>query len=476
MASQVRGGSRAGKRNYGNKSKFFAEIKELAKFAGVRRKDLPVVLGPNLRRAWRIDPSLDNPALRETVEHELEALLDNEVKDEPKKYAVLRVGFNLCSQDFRTDLTAEDTLGERLKCCSSDTRRDEWEPSGREVPGYLKLVDLKPDAAANNIDAAIEENLAPAIRHRLDQLTEPAHQEPSPEAPPLRPDPSPQDLAPQESPASVLDVARARWRQPSYLIGGTAVLAVLALGTLGLVYGMHPSASDQSNTPVLVQDVSVSELVPIPAASYVFPGIFRPSNSDLKALDQAAIDPSAFDAWFASRGAVMADSIMITMTLRGNAPGETVVPQIQVFGKCSAPLDGTLFSSSNSGQPGAAEIGFNLDDNDPIAQNAVGGNLQGSYFQDHTITLDQGEPQAVSIVAETSRHYCTFSIKLTVQPATGPSIVETVTNNGAPFRITALLPPGTDGKPYAGYQALYVGGVTTHSGGWQPENPATSLG
>jgi hypothetical protein len=33
--------SRKGKPNYGGKSAIFAELKELAKFAGVRRPDLP---------------------------------------------------------------------------------------------------------------------------------------------------------------------------------------------------------------------------------------------------------------------------------------------------------------------------------------------------------------------------------------------------------------------------------------------------
>jgi len=150
---------------------------------------------------------------------------------------------------------------------------------------------------------------------------------------------------------------------------------------------------------------------------------------------------------------------------------------LQVIKSCQPPLNGTLFYSPPAGEEDTIGIGFNLDNPTSIAQHYKGHELSGDYFAEHTISLTRGEVQTLQIVAKTTQYYCEFTLKLIVVSGSTKT-TETITDDGAPFRVTAIHREGRGPGPLSYYQVLYVGGVAPGAihGAFTPQNPATYAG
>jgi hypothetical protein len=145
------------------------------------------------------------------------------------------------------------------------------------------------------------------------------------------------------------------------------------------------------------------------------------------------------------------------IVLQGNAVGQTtVITGMNVVKQCSQPLAGTLLYSPSAGQDDDIEIGFNLDDRFPVAQNYQSGRLSGNYFEQHTISLRHGETQTLLVHATTRHYFCKFTYQILVDTG-GRQVAEQVTDNGHPFTVTA-------GIKADDYKAFYIGGVASTTG------------
>ena len=96
------------------------------------------------------------------------------------------------------------------------------------------------------------------------------------------------------------------------------------------------------------------------------------------------------------------------------------------------------------------------------------------FFGTHTVSLRQGEQFTFEVDASTTKHFCKFTLAMTVLDG-DKTVTENVTNNGQPFQVTAMLVnnPTKPGR-FLAYQVLYI--PETNSFGdsmWARDNPNT---
>jgi hypothetical protein len=252
-------------------------------------------------------------------------------------------------------------------------------------------------------------------------------------------------------------------------VGGLITAAVIAAVTAAVTVAVTQHAAVARNTtvrhgtPVNIDSVTVLRTAQ-QAGIYVFQRIVRLSRPELQALNRLQGDTAAYDAWFRRRGGVDPFQSHVQLVVEGNANQPARIINITVVKSCQAPLTGTLFDNPPaSGQPGLP-INFDLDSPQSIAQSRDG----HDYFPMSTIVLKPGEVQVIEITASTGRHYCQYSLQLTVLVGKH-AITENVTNDGKPFQVSALYK-----SPH--YHALYVGGVISPdpTGGFVQEGPGTN--
>jgi len=151
-------------------------------------------------------------------------------------------------------------------------------------------------------------------------------------------------------------------------------------------------------------------------------------------------------------------------------------------------LNGTLFYSPPEGNDLSTQLLVNLDSPNSapsyIASDQNGDTTSGKdFFGAYTVSLAQGQQYTVKVVASTAAHYCTFTLDMTVLDGE-QTVVEHISNNGQPFRVTAMIDPDP-GTPrpgeYAAYRMLYIGGVFSPGHGqnsfgnalWARADPST---
>jgi len=160
------------------------------------------------------------------------------------------------------------------------------------------------------------------------------------------------------------------------------------------------------------------------------------------------------------------------------------IPDIRVSKICQAPLQGPIFVGqgrlSGSGPVGGTQLGINLDSPNPEVMVAPGWDVskwRREYASGPPVIIPAGGTHEFPIRAIALHHACEFWIVLVV--VDGDKVRrQTFSDDGQPFRVSALLPgvlkrqkPG--GHPYVGYPRLYVGGSASpwRDGSWVRENP-----
>ena len=250
-------------------------------------------------------------------------------------------------------------------------------------------------------------------------------------------------------------------------VGGlvTAVVIAAVTAAVTVVVTRHVAAAQnipaRHGPPVKIDSVTVLR-TNSQAGTYVFQRTVNLSQSDLQSLNQLQGNTPAYDAWFRSRGGVDPSSSNVQLVVEGNADQPTRITNITLAKSCQAPLVGTLFDNPPAaGQP-ALLINFNLDSPQSIAQAPDG----HDYFPKSTVVLNPGEVQVIEATASTTLHYCQYNLQLTVLVG-DHTTVETVTNDGKPFQVSALY------KSTASYHALYAGGIDSPdpTGGFVQERP-----
>lgn len=259
----------------------------------------------------------------------------------------------------------------------------------------------------------------------------------------------------------------ARW--VAGLATAAAVAAVTTVVTIVVTQHVEaaPGAVIRHGPPVRIDSVTVLRTA-VQAGTYIFQRSLHLSQPELHSLNELQDGTPAYDAWFRSRGGVDPSESHVQLIVEGNAGQPTRITDITMVKSCEAPLTGALFLSPTAGNEGSILINFNLDSPRSVAETPNGKN----YFSNYTITLQPGEVQVIQISASTQHYYCQYSLQLTVLVGANKSI-ETVTNDGKPFQVTAVYGSSR-------YHALYIGGIATPAGypagSFVQENPATNVG
>jgi hypothetical protein len=225
--------------------------------------------------------------------------------------------------------------------------------------------------------------------------------------------------------------------------------------------------------PVTIESAQYQEVFGF-GNSFAFPRQLTPAQAS--SFNSGQEDYPNYMTRIAAIGGVQIRDAAVEIVLRGNAKQTVTIPSIEIVSHCAAPVSGTLLYSPSAGSPPSILIGFNLDSEFPIAQNANYGQLSGSYFANHTISLQPGEIETLVLHALTTRQYCTFTYKLIVDTADG-QVTESVDNRGKPFAVTALLTEklSNGNTSYGKYRTMYAGGVGSPNpnGTFERVNPNT---
>lgn len=190
-------------------------------------------------------------------------------------------------------------------------------------------------------------------------------------------------------------------------------------------------------------------------------------------LNAAKAGDPAHQAWFTAQGAVDVDATVVQIIVEGNRGHLVRIVDIQPVVTCAAPLTGTLFLSPSQGGDRTTQLFVDLDSpRRTLAYSILGGNglvtTGEDYFGNYTVSLAQGEQQTFELKATSEKHYCTFTLNMTVVDG-AQTVVEHISDDGRPFAVSALV---LTAGHYSSYRALYVGGVFAPDG-WVREDPAT---
>ena len=203
--------------------------------------------------------------------------------------------------------------------------------------------------------------------------------------------------------------------------------------------------------PVLIDSVMYQQAAD-DGFTYAFPGEL--TNQQVASMNNLPVSFQDYINEVTSIGGTNVGDTDVQIVLRGNAAGQTaVIAGMDVAKNCQSPLNGTLLYSPSAGEDNDIEIGFNLDDEFPSAQNYQSGRLSGSFFGSHTISLAKGETETLLVHAVTRQSFCQFTYRLLVDTGSR-EVAEVISENGKPFTVTAGLKSGA-------YEALYAGGVAS---------------
>jgi len=287
---------------------------------------------------------------------------------------------------------------------------------------------------------------------------------------------------------------RAATRSGRYQIAATVIGVLLTAGSgyaVWLLTQSHSASSESgsssirsaeqsSNQPVKIEQVS--QIYTGPNYSFVVPGKLQLTSAQLSDLNQRERTSSTYLGTFeTAHHSVALTSGYISATLMGNEPRTITITSLEVIKSCQPPLAGTFFFTPSAGESNTISLGFDLDSQDLYAQNTIAGRTySGNFFQDHVITLTQGETHTLAIYVTSYHYYCKFSFRMTVATPKGV-LTESIMNGRRPFQLTAFAGSSdvdTGAMNLSAYRAVYVGGLadTQNDANWIEVNPATYNG
>jgi len=216
-------------------------------------------------------------------------------------------------------------------------------------------------------------------------------------------------------------------------------------------------------------------------------GLGQLSVNDEVLLTGAADSVSEFNEWMRDRGGVDVDASFMKLIVTGQRRSGVAITDMRAkIENCGSPLNGALLYGPPEGERENTQIGFDLDENVPVARQvdpdkSFGdrGYLGREYFKVHTDPLDLGEDQVFSIVAMTRSRYCAWYIDMGVFV---DGHIQHITigykpdgsQGQKPFEITARadLRNGKKGS-FSVYRELYVLDRSTAPAGFISADPRT---
>ncbi|GAA1627090.1 hypothetical protein ACFQY4_14520 [Catellatospora bangladeshensis] len=179
-------------------------------------------------------------------------------------------------------------------------------------------------------------------------------------------------------------------------------------------------------------------------------------------MDAGDIEP--LRSWARGRGGADPEVSFLKLVVEGRLKSTTVrIVNIKAsVVRRGEPLAGTLLMAGPQGGDTLTSIGFDLDENEPVARTLDGktGKFGSPYFStQETTTLSHGEQVVFQITARTERHYVEWCVELQLVVDRKLESYRTCPN-GKAMRTTAFHErPGPRGKPEVdprAYQTLYV--------------------
>jgi hypothetical protein len=137
-----------------------------------------------------------------------------------------------------------------------------------------------------------------------------------------------------------------------------------------------------------------------------------------------------------SEGAVGVGETYLRISLQGNHETPVVIQNVRAIVERHKPLRHTSVVCPLEGMFDVISMGFNLDDEDPIARTYENGRLGPPYFEGSGISLARGEPVEIAVTAITESCYCEWTMQL-VAIVDGEQQTFTLDDHGRPFRTTA---------------------------------------
>jgi hypothetical protein len=272
--------------------------------------------------------------------------------------------------------------------------------------------------------------------------------------------------------------SRPWWKRRFVWVGGV-LAAVLTATVVNVLTGQAQKIIDSATAPRYdgpPVKVALVSLERSDYGSYVFPNRLELRTEELRSLNEAGhdySDPARYDTWFRSRGGVEAGLSNVKVVLEGNRDHPVRIIGMRPIKHCQAPLLGSIFYSPPAGAEPSITIGFDLDSTRSIARTVTDdGQWRGDYFANYTVGLKPGEQQTLQIAFKAHRHYCEYTLALTIVDE-DRTVTQVVDNNRKPFRITGWPLDRRSDVEFRRYQAMYIGGAASPKDGFIRVDPLT---
>jgi hypothetical protein len=275
------------------------------------------------------------------------------------------------------------------------------------------------------------------------------------------------------------------------LIVVTAVLTTLAnlatiavVGVAGRVGGwLWEAFRDEDPVRVIVvleRDQQVQ------GEMWVFPHAIFPAEQDAQLLAEASDRIEEFRTWARQNDGADAEITVLKLVIEGlRADTVRVIGmRARLDQPRGAPLTGTLLYAPTQEGIDITEIGFDLDENDPVAR-TVSENASpratdyfgASYFgTQQTKTLQRGEQEVFQITARTLRSYLEWHIEVTLLVDGDEQTID-ARPAGTNIRTTALNQSSSQDPynmiNYPAYQRLYAWDFNRVPNGFVQQDPRT---
>jgi hypothetical protein len=228
-------------------------------------------------------------------------------------------------------------------------------------------------------------------------------------------------------------------------VAGATVITLLLTGVIPSVLNQFVNSAQLKDAIRPGQDIIVNESmyypdgegVPLPV---VVIGSYRPSAELVRELSHTGAAASlALQNQIRGADGVDVGNVFIRIVLQGNRNETIRILNIYpVDLRRSAPLDGVLFDINGQGEDTNIQMGFNLDQPVPQALNINNPDILTSqpFFEEHTISLADGEQSVLVVQASTTCYSSSFDLAINYM-VDGAMRTEILDNDGKPFAVTA---------------------------------------
>lgn len=191
-------------------------------------------------------------------------------------------------------------------------------------------------------------------------------------------------------------------------------------------------------------------------------------------VDSSGARNSGDGEWYREHGGTALEVGMATILLRNMTAVDLTVTDITARAQCAPPEHQTYVSLITGGAGNAvAAIGLDLEATQSRAVEMDfrdGPELtERTYFVEHSLKIGSREQVTVKVFLQALSLSCEADLQVHYTGQDGSEVIA-IDNGGKPFAVTGIAPERTPGKPYSGYDSLYV--QTLGALGWKREDPA----